>query len=305
MAHLMTKGTYPSVSPRIAREQARLHQRQQTQRHRLREQWMGELFLLALLIRNHHRFARIAFEEHGAALAFGEIVGADLSSIDESERQSVGQGPEFLHQVERERRAPRPQRMQETDLRVESRPFQRRATIVHPHGVEEGKESVEAIARRAARAAVHPKVLSRIGTHQERDAGKVLPRGFALDAAHRVEVARRGQGTQRGSEIVGAAGELCSLVFALGLPRTAQQHLSRVLYLPGDAAASSIERECAVHRAFVLRRRSSTLPDTGPSMRALKRPWPSSSTRLTPSSASRCTSGVDRPTLPRQTTGPM
>jgi len=117
--------------------------------------------LFAFLVGNEQFASSLIVEQHGSAGALFEVVGRKLLEVDEAERESVGErGAEFLHQVERERRASRAQGVKVADLGVEPDAFERANIIVSQHAVDEGQQGVEAVAWGTAGAGVHAERLA-------------------------------------------------------------------------------------------------------------------------------------------------
>ena len=82
--------------------------------------------------------------------------------------------------------------------------------------------------------------------------GKVLPCGFALEAAQHVEVACRGQRAQGSGQIPGCPCYLPGFGVILALARATQQYLPAVADLAGDHVACHVEREKRVARPVEL-----------------------------------------------------
>jgi len=74
-----------------ARHQARLHKGYNTDRQFHVKQWVGNFFLLALLPGGDHGASPFVVEQKRTAFAFVEIARAELATVDQGERQAIGQ----------------------------------------------------------------------------------------------------------------------------------------------------------------------------------------------------------------------
>ena len=48
------------------------------------------------------RFAGIAFKQYGAAFPFDEIIGAELTAVDQRQGKSIGDSTKLFHQIQGE-----------------------------------------------------------------------------------------------------------------------------------------------------------------------------------------------------------
>src|SRR3990170_3688029 len=95
------------------------------------------LLLLALLIGNENRLARIIIHPYCARFLFLKSLALHLTEVDKGKAQTVGkEWTKFLHQVKRKSIASRAIPMQKTHRRIKADRFKRRAHIVHYNGVE-------------------------------------------------------------------------------------------------------------------------------------------------------------------------
>ena len=89
----------------MAGEKPCLQQRRHAEHDRPFDGAMTPSLLLAFLIGGQHGAAPGFAEQHGVARALLEIIGGELSPIDEIQSDAIGQErAELLHQIERERR---------------------------------------------------------------------------------------------------------------------------------------------------------------------------------------------------------
>ena len=212
---------------------------------------MAKLVALALLPSREHAFPRLVREADAAGLFQDEIVRRHLPAIDQREDEPVRQdGPELLHEVERQAGAARPVGVEQPDLRIEAVRLERRAAIMAEKGVEEGQERVDPIERRATRAppeaerlAVHPQ--HRVET-REVDEGRL-----AFEAAQRVDRSGRQGPAGDVAEAPLRAGERLGLRRRQGggvVPRGALHHDPLVRGLRGHDAAHDRDRPVRIVR---------------------------------------------------------
>src|ERR1700730_928693 len=114
---------------------------------------MPTFCFLALLPFGEHDPAAFVSQIDGAALLCDEIFCSNLSAINKSESEPVGQsGTQFFHKVESEARASRAIPMQKAHGRVETDALRSAAAIVRQKRIKEREERVHGIKRRPARA---------------------------------------------------------------------------------------------------------------------------------------------------------
>ena len=142
------------VAAEVAGEEACLEVGQHADGGFFVEERMVDFVLFAFLPGGEDGFAGIFLEEDGAVFLDVEIAEGDLLAVDEGKRGAVGEvGAEFLHEVEGQRRAAGAVAMQEPALGIETATFERAPAIVHEQCIEKGKQRVDGIERRSARAA--------------------------------------------------------------------------------------------------------------------------------------------------------
>ena len=109
----------------MPRQHLRLQVGHKPERHFLFQEGMDAFFPLALLPGGQDQFAGVVAHHHRAAVARLEIPGSQLPAVDERQRQPVGKDrAQFLDQIEREARPPRPVAMQKAGRWVEADAFQ-------------------------------------------------------------------------------------------------------------------------------------------------------------------------------------
>ena len=120
-----------NIAAQMTRENPGLDKRQLTNAKPLIEQGVGECFLLALLIGLMTRLRPVSVIRPRRPCS--RKCRADLLTVDQCDGQAIGQpGPEFFHQIERQRGAIRSVRMEEADEWIEPDTGQRGDAIV-PH----------------------------------------------------------------------------------------------------------------------------------------------------------------------------
>src|SRR3546814_5253992 len=109
---------------------------------------MTKIALLPILPGDQHGLTPVLRERDGSALVDDEIIGLDLTPIDQGQSQSIRQhGAQFLHHVQRQTRTPRTIRMEEADLRIEPHAFQTGTTIMTQHRSEEHTSELQSLMR--------------------------------------------------------------------------------------------------------------------------------------------------------------
>src|SRR3546814_19968890 len=82
-------------------------------RHRCAKKRMTNIALLPILPCDQHGLTPVLRERDGSALVDYEIIGLDLTPIDQGQSPSIRQhGAPFLHHVQRQTRTPRPIHME-------------------------------------------------------------------------------------------------------------------------------------------------------------------------------------------------
>ena len=160
--------------------------RNQAERRRLVQKGMAPL-LLALLPGRQHRPAPIVGSRTAPPSRLRNRQLRDLAAIEQRQRQPVRQHrPQFLHQIERQAWPARPVAMQEADGRIETDALGGAAAIVGQQRIEERKQRIDGIERRAAAAPAN-----RISGSGERDQciedSEIILRRLALGAAQRFD----------------------------------------------------------------------------------------------------------------------
>jgi hypothetical protein len=83
------------------------------------KKWVDNDFLLSLLPGVDENGARFVLQSHGAVFQQNEIVGGDLTPVDQGDGSPVGKiRPQFLHDVECKAGPSWSNRMKEADIRV-------------------------------------------------------------------------------------------------------------------------------------------------------------------------------------------
>src|SRR5690606_15544456 len=142
----------------------------QAKRRLLLKEGMQPLLLLALLPGGKHGLAAVLGKPDGAAVSSLKIAGTKLTPVEKRQREPVSQnGPQLLHQVERQARPSGPVAVEEADGRIESHAFGRAATVVGEQGVEEGQHGIDRVERRPARAAAEGDFRVRRANHVAED----------------------------------------------------------------------------------------------------------------------------------------
>ncbi len=90
-----------------------------------------------------------------------KLAARDLAVVDQREHGRVGQKrPEFLGQVQGQRRPAVTRAVVESEQRIEARGIQGKRPLLHQQGVDERQQGVDRIARRAAVAALDVELLA-------------------------------------------------------------------------------------------------------------------------------------------------
>ena len=173
----------------------------------LAEEGVGDLVALAFLVGLEDGAPGVVGKADAAGGIGGEVGGADLGAVDESEGETVGQaGAEFLHEVEGERGASGAEGVEEADGGVEPDAFEGAGDVVGEEDVEEGEEGVDGIAR-------WPPVASGEGEggivvgDEVREGGEVELGGLSFDAADAVGGVGLAQAVEGQGELLAGGAE--------------------------------------------------------------------------------------------------
>ncbi len=195
--------------------------------------------------------------------------------------------------------------MQETHRGIEADAFGGAAAIVRQQRIEERQQRVDRIERRAAAAAVEADI--RVGSADKvREYGEVAIGRFAFRAAQGIGAVVADGDAAQDALLAGRS----SPGRQRGPPRSSRRRDRAARAAARRADWRSWPRRCCARsrpagsEARYCARRSSTLPLTGPSTRASKRPWRSSSTSVMPARARAPIKGGDTKMPPNTTTAP-
>ena len=121
---------------------------------------MRDRLIFALLPTSEKRSASLVRQQHGAALAKDKVRCLEHAVIYYRQHEPVRHArAQLLHQVERQRLAPRPVAVQEADIGVQSHTLERGGTVVREQTIGKREQRVERVERRAAAALVEEKRL--------------------------------------------------------------------------------------------------------------------------------------------------
>lgn len=113
------------------------------------EEWMRYLLLLPLLVAGEEISSSRLAERHPACRLCLEVAFRDLVSIHERENEAIGKWrPQFLHEIQRERWAPRSVAMKKARVGIESNARERRGAIVEQDGICKREQRIDRVPRR-------------------------------------------------------------------------------------------------------------------------------------------------------------
>ncbi len=126
-----------NVASQVAGENPCLHKGNLPDTNLLAEQRVVERFLFAFLIGLDNELPPLVREFNGASFPVFKISGANLLAIDERDGETIREpGAKLFHQIERQRRAVGPVRVEKADEWIEANRRQRGETIIPHEGVE-------------------------------------------------------------------------------------------------------------------------------------------------------------------------
>ena len=119
------------------------------------------------------------------------MLSLELLAIDQGECQPVGDDwAKLFHQVERQRRPARAERMKKPYLRIQANAFEAGATFAAQQRIQKRKHGVDPVARRAAGATIHRELVL-VGPHVVAKNSEVGSCRVTLGAAQFIQRAAR------------------------------------------------------------------------------------------------------------------
>ena len=255
-----------AVAADRAGEQPRLNECQLAMAYLLAEERVREFFRLPLLIRRDRGLPSGFRKFDRPTLPDGKLARFQFSAVEQRKRESLRPRSELLHQIERERLAAGPIRVQVTDERIEPDGGERRNAVVPEQGVEKRQQAIDGIAWGPAVAAIEIESRAQRRPEMQREHFEMERGGAAFDAANDVGIVGRPlELAEQVREMFGDSAQPRGVGFAGSVARAAGEQPAGVVELAGDEAAGELAAWCWA-------RRSRTEPRGTPSTRASSRP---------------------------------
>lgn len=172
------------VAANVSSEDFSLNQGEFSNGDRRIEEGMEDRFFFSGDIGGDDVFSGGVLDFDGAAVADLEIIGLNLSTVDQGEDESIGdEGSKLLEEVESEGGSSRSIGMEESDVGVESGGDECDEAVGGEQCVEVGEQGVDGVERRSSRAAVHGEGVSKLGTDQGGEDFEIESGGVSLSTS--------------------------------------------------------------------------------------------------------------------------